>query len=148
MRKLKFYIIIPVILISLGILTAFVISGNNKSENKNKKNMEHLTAQTFKEKVFNYETNKEWKYAGTQPCIIDFYADWCGPCKMVSPLVDELSEESDAYKVGKVNVDESPELAAKYGVMSIPTLIVLKDGKVAQQAIGARGKDAIRKMLA
>ncbi len=83
-----------------------------------------------------------------KPVLVDFYADWCGPCRMVSPLVDELSEESDAFKVGKVNVDESPELAARYGVMSIPTLLVLKDGKVAQQAVGARGKDAIRKMLA
>ncbi|MEA4927882.1 MAG: thioredoxin [Candidatus Limiplasma sp.] len=83
-----------------------------------------------------------------KPVLVDFYADWCGPCRMVSPLVDELSEESDAFKVGKVNVDESPELAARYGVKSIPTLLVLKDGKVAQQAVGARGKDAIRKMLA
>lgn len=93
----------------------------------------------------NFETEA---LKSAKPVLVDFYADWCGPCKMVSPLVDELAEESDAYKVGKVNVDDYPEIAARYGVMSIPTLIVLKDGKVAQQAVGARGKDAIRKMLA
>ncbi len=85
---------------------------------------------------------------GDKPVLVDFYADWCGPCKMVGPLVAALSEESDAYKVCKVNVDASPELAAQYGVMSIPTLIVFKGGKVAQQAVGARGKEEIRKMLA
>jgi len=81
------------------------------------------------------------------PVLIDFYADWCGPCRMVSPIVDQIANEGGAFKVGKVNVDSSPELAVKYGVMSIPTLVVLKDGKVAQQAVGARSRDQILKML-
>jgi thioredoxin 1 len=81
------------------------------------------------------------------PVLIDFYADWCGPCRMVSPIVDQIANEGGAFKVGKVDVDRSPELAAKYGVMSIPTLVVLKDGMVAQQAVGARSKDQILKML-
>lgn len=82
-----------------------------------------------------------------KPVLVDFYADWCGPCRMVSPLVEELAEESDAYKVGKINVDQQPELAAKYGVMSIPTLIVFRGGEAMHTAVGARGKDAIQKML-
>ncbi len=81
------------------------------------------------------------------PVLIDFYADWCGPCRMVSPIVEQISNEHSEFKVGKINVDNSPELAAKFGVMSIPTLIVIKDGKVAQQAIGARSKDQILRML-
>ena len=81
------------------------------------------------------------------PVLIDFYADWCGPCRMVSPIVDQIANEGGNYKVGKVDVDASPEIAAKYGVMSIPTLVVLKDGKVAQQAVGARSKEQILKML-
>ena len=81
------------------------------------------------------------------PVLIDFYADWCGPCRMVSPIVEQIANEGGNYKVAKIDVDKSPELAAKYGVMSIPTLVVLKDGKVAQQAVGARSKDQILKML-
>jgi len=81
------------------------------------------------------------------PVLIDFYADWCGPCRMVSPIVDQIANEGGAFKVGKIDVDRSPELAAKFGVISIPTLVVLKDGKVAQQAVGARSKDQILKML-
>lgn len=82
-----------------------------------------------------------------KPVLIDFYADWCGPCRMVLPLVDEIAEERDDIIVAKVNVDEENELASEFGVFSIPTLIVLKNGKVANQATGARPKDAILALL-
>ena len=75
--------------------------------------------------------------------LVDFYADWCGPCRMVSPIVDEISEERSDITIGKVNVDDENALAMKYGVMSIPTLIVFKDGKEAARIVGARPKAAI-----
>ena len=85
--------------------------------------------------------------ASNKPVLIDFYADWCGPCRMVSPIIDEISRERDDILVCKVNVDESPELASRFGVYSIPTLVVIKDGAVVNQASGARPKSAILNML-
>lgn len=82
-----------------------------------------------------------------KPVLVDFWAPWCGPCRMVSPLVDEIAGERDDIAVGKVNVDEEPELAAKFGVMSIPTLLVFKNGELANQAVGARPKDALLELL-
>ena len=91
--------------------------------------------------------NFESVIATDKPVLIDFYADWCGPCRMVSPLVDQIAEEHDEYVVGKINVDDDPELAQKFGVFSIPPLIVFKNGEIKEQSAGARPKDQILAML-
>ena len=96
-----------------------------------------ITKNNFQEEVLNSE----------KPVLLDFWASWCGPCRMVSPIVDEIAAERSDIKVCKINVDEQPELAARFGVMSIPTLVVMKNGKVINQAVGARPKAQILAML-
>ena len=91
----------------------------------------------------NFESVKE----SEKPVLLDFYAAWCGPCRMVSPLVDEIAEEREDIVVGKINVDEEPELAQAFGVVSIPTLVVMKNGQIVNQATGARPKAQILAML-
>ncbi len=106
---------------------------------------EHLTVDTFKEKVFNFAENKEWKFEGELPCIIDFYADWCGPCKMVAPVLEELSSEYEGkMNVYKVNTEEQQELAQAFAIQSIPSILfVPKDGQP-QMAAGALPKDGFK----
>ena len=91
----------------------------------------------------NFETVKN----SEKTVLLDFYADWCGPCRMVSPIVDEIAEERDDLLVGKVNVDNEPELAEQFGVFSIPTLVVMKNGEIVHQSAGARPKNQILDML-
>jgi thioredoxin len=107
-----------------------------------------LTTQGFKEKVFNYETEKDWKYQGTLPAIIDFYADWCGPCKMVAPVLEELSKEyEDRLLIYKVNTDIEQELSSVFGIQSIPTILFIgADGEPMMQP-GAFPKHAFKKII-
>ena len=95
----------------------------------------------------NNDNFKSQVLENSKPVLVDFYADWCGPCKMLAPLVEQLAAESSDYDVCKLNVDEAPELAAKYGVMSIPTLIVFKGGEAAARSVGVQSKQNILKML-
>ena len=93
------------------------------------------------------KSNFEEVKKSEKPVLLDFYADWCGPCRMVSPLVEEIAEENPQYLVGKVNVDSEMELAAQFGVESIPMLVVMKNGEIANKSVGARPKAQILAML-
>jgi thioredoxin 1 len=104
--------------------------------------VEHLTKETFMNKVFNFEKNKDWKFEGTKPCIIDFYADWCGPCKMVAPVLEELSKDYDGkLDVFKVNTEEEQELASAFGIRSIPSFLFVPAEGQPQMAMGALPKE-------
>ena len=109
---------------------------------------EHLTKETFLDKVFNYETNKEWKFQGDKPALIDFYADWCGPCKMVAPILEELSEEyKDQINIYKINTEVEQELAAAFGIQSIPSLLFIPLNDKPQMAMGALPKPQLEQAI-
>jgi len=97
--------------------------------------------------VISKENYEKEVISSEKPVLLDFWAPWCGPCRMVAPILEEIASEREDIKVGKINVDDEPELAAKFGVMSIPTLVVMKNGEVSAKSVGARPKEAILELL-
>jgi len=110
--------------------------------------LEHLTEETFKTKVFDFEKNQEWKFEGELPCLIDFYADWCAPCKMVAPVLEELQNEYEGkINIYKIDTEDQQNLASMFGIRSIPSLLfVPKDGKP-QMAQGALPKNTLKQTI-
>lgn len=96
-----------------------------------------ITKQNFQQEVL----------ASQEPVLVDFWASWCGPCRMLAPIIEEIAQEASGFRVGKINVDEEPELAGQYEVSSIPTLIVFRDGKAARRSVGVLAKDTVRSLL-
>ena len=110
--------------------------------------LEHLTKETFKEKVFNFDLNKEWKFEGKTPCMIDFYADWCGPCKMVAPILEELQDEFEGkINIYKIDTEVEQTLSGLFGVQSIPSLLFIPKEGLPQMAQGAMQKDSFKKVI-
>lgn len=106
--------------------------------------VEKLTKETFLLKVFNYGINKEWKFEGEKPCIIDFYADWCGPCKIVAPILEELAKEYDGkIDIYKIDTEKEIELASVFGIRSIPSLLFVPKSDQPQMALGALPKEVL-----
>jgi len=111
--------------------------------------MQKLTTEEFKAKVFDFAQNKEWKYAGDKPCIVDFYADWCGPCKMIAPVLDELSQKyAGKLEVYKIDTDQEQDLAAAFAIQSIPSMLFIPMEGKPQMAQGALPKDVLEKAIA
>lgn len=110
--------------------------------------MELLTLDTFKAKIYDFEANEEWTYAGDLPCLIDFYADWCAPCKMIAPVLEELSTEyQDQIHIYKVDTEDQQELAAMFNIRSIPSLLFIPQTGQPQMAMGALPKQELKRAI-
>ena len=109
---------------------------------------ENLTKATFLEKVFNFEESQEWKFKGDKPALIDFYADWCGPCKMLAPILEQLSEEyGDKIDIYKIDTEAEQELSAAFGIRSIPSMLFCPMGEQPQMANGALPKQQLEQII-
>jgi thioredoxin len=134
---------IPILILVLGISLISVAQENNQVV------PEHLTTATFKEKVFNYEKNtEEWKFEGDLPCVIDFYADWCKPCKLIAPIMEELANEyKGKINIYKVNTEQQRELSSVFGIRSIPAVLYVPMTGKPQMSTGALPKESFKQVI-
>ena len=150
MRKTKYAFILSAVMV---IVSCCRNSGGDNQQNTNNKDKKmqtiHLTKSEFLAKVADYETSpNEWKYLGARPAVIDFYASWCGPCKMIAPILEELAAEyGDSIYIYKINTEEEQELAAAFGIQSIPTLLFVPMEGAPQMAQGAMPKNALKEAI-
>ncbi len=150
MRKTKYAFILSAVMV---IVSCCRNSGGDNQQNTNNKEKKmqtiHLTKSEFLAKVADYETSpNEWKYLGDRPAVIDFYASWCGPCKMIAPILEELAAEyGDSIYIYKINTEEEQELAAAFGIQSIPTLLFVPMEGAPQMAQGAMPKNALKEVI-
>ena len=148
MRSLKSLLMVVVALVLVSCSMAAKPEKNETEKVSAQGEVIVLNKADFLSKVYNYEKNQtQWVYEGNKPAIIDFYADWCGPCKMMSPIVDEIAEEESEIKVCNINIDQAMEIAQKYRVMSIPTFIAFKNGEEAGRQIGAVSKGELLSLI-
>ena len=137
----------------VGMANASNGNKNNNNKTENKMTVTELTQEDFVKKVYDFETNPNaWKFEGDKPAVIDFYATWCGPCKMVAPIIEELAAEFEGQVIiGKCDVDENGDMAAEYGIRNIPTVLFFKNGEIVDKQVGAVGKpvfaEKVKKLL-
>ncbi len=148
MKKKGFFVLIGVIISSLVGLNLYASSGDTTKSGNDENSVIYLDAKTFKEKVFDYENNTEWKYEGEVPAILDFYADWCGPCKMLSPVLSKIQKEYNGkIQIYKINTDQQRELSATFGIRSLPTIVFVPLKGEPQAAMGYRSQNDLETMI-
>jgi thioredoxin 1 len=136
------------IIILSAFMFAVVLSGCSQQKKAEQPTVIHLTNQQFKELVFDYEKNKEWKYEGNMPCIIDFYADWCGPCRIMGPRLEEIAQKySGKIIVYKVDTDKEQLLSANLAIQSLPTLLFVPQKGQPQASLGLIPKETLEKAI-
>lgn len=142
MKDMKKYAVLAVTLLVV------LVSGYAQQKKEQAGTVVHLTGEQFKKMIFDYEASKQWKYLGNQPCIIDFYADWCGPCRVMAPRLDEVAKEyAGKLVVYKVNTDKERQLAASLGIQSLPTLLFVPKSGPPRSAVGALPKETLVKAI-